>query len=198
VTCGAVVGELTGVAVAEGVDERAGAAAWVVPHAIKAMANAGAISRRFRILAGGFYERRPAESIGCVLRFPAHRRCRERPARSVRCFFISYPWTRVPKDEPPLDRWQLRLLPLADRFMALMWSRPGGLSLRTTWVTPATIGLGLAVVAALGLPGLGVLAYGIGSGQLLLALGGLVAAALGVGGGTVALYGIRQRRLPLH
>jgi len=82
--------------------------------------------------------------------------------------------------------------------MALMWSRPGGLSLRTTWVTPATIGLGLAVVATLGFPGLGVLAYGIGSGQLLLALGGLIAAALGAGGGTVALYGIRQRRLPLH
>jgi len=117
---------------------------------------------------------------------------------AARCALISYPWTRVPKDAPPLDAWQLRLLPVADRFMALMWSRPGGLSLRTTWVTPATIGLGLAVVAALGFPGLGVLAYGIGSGQLLLALGGLIAAALGAGGGTVALYGIRQRRLPLH
>jgi hypothetical protein len=89
----------------------------------------------------------------------------------------------------------LRLLPVADRFMALMWSRPGGLSLRTTWVTPATIGLGLAVVLVLGLPGLGALAYGIATGQFLLALGGLVAAALGAGGGTVAIYGIRQRRL---
>jgi hypothetical protein len=79
--------------------------------------------------------------------------------------------------------------------MALMWSRPGGLSLRTTWVTPATIGLGLAVVLALGLPGLGALAYGIAGGQLFLALGGLVAGALGAGGGTVAIYGIRQRRL---
>ena len=72
-----------------------------------------------------------------------------------RCTPISYPWTRVPKDAPPLDAWQLRLLPAADRFMALMWSRPGGLSLRTTWVTPATIWLGLAVVVTLGLPGLG-------------------------------------------
>jgi hypothetical protein len=96
---------------------------------------------------------------------------------------------------PPLDPWQLRLLPVADRFMALMWSRPGGLSLRTTWVTPATIGLGLAVVAVLGLPGLGVMAYGIATGQLLLAVGGLLAVALGAGGGTVALYGIRQRVL---
>jgi hypothetical protein len=96
---------------------------------------------------------------------------------------------------PPLDSWQLRLLPVADRFMALMWSRPGGLSLRTTWVTPATIWLGLAVVVALGLPGLGVIGYGIVTRQVVLAFGGLIAAALGAGGGTVALYGIRQRRL---
>ncbi|MDQ6713742.1 MAG: hypothetical protein M3Z28_11225 [Candidatus Dormibacteraeota bacterium] len=108
---------------------------------------------------------------------------------------MSYPWTRVPKDVPPLDPWQLRLLPVADRFMALMWSRPGGLSLRTTWVTPATIGLGLAVVVALALPGLGVMAYGILTGQVLFAFGGLIAAALGAGGGTVAVYGIRQRIL---
>lgn len=79
--------------------------------------------------------------------------------------------------------------------MALMWSRPGGLSLRTTWVTPATIGLGLAVVVALGLPGLAAVAYGIATGQLLLAVGGMIAVALGAGGGTVAVYGIRQRLL---
>ena len=96
---------------------------------------------------------------------------------------------------PPLDPWQLRLLPVADRFMALMWSRPGGLSLRTTWVTPATIWLGLAVFFALGLPGLGLMAYAIVTGQVLLGFGGLIAAALGAGGGTVALYGIRQRLL---
>ncbi len=113
----------------------------------------------------------------------------------VRCSLISYPWTRVPKDVPPLDPWQLRLLPVADRFMALMWSRPGGLSLRTTWVTPATIWLALAVVVALGIPGLGAIAYGIATRQVLLAFGGLIAAALGAGGGTVAVYGIRQRLL---
>ena len=79
--------------------------------------------------------------------------------------------------------------------MAVMWSRPGGLSLRTTWVTPATIWLGLAVVVALGLPGLGAVTYGIVSGQLLLVLGGLIATALGAGGGTVAVYGLRQRLL---
>ena len=80
--------------------------------------------------------------------------------------------------------------------MALMWSRPGGLSLRTTWVTPATIWLGLAVLLALALPGLGAVVYGIAGRQALLALGGVVALALGIGGGTVAVYGIRQRLLP--
>jgi hypothetical protein len=112
-----------------------------------------------------------------------------------RCTPISYPWTRVPKDAPPLDAWQLRLLPAADRFMALMWSRPGGLSLRTTWVTPATIGLGVAVVVALGLPGLGAIAYGMGARQLLFVFGGVIAAVLSTGGGIVAVYGIRQRLL---
>ena len=108
---------------------------------------------------------------------------------------MSYPWTRVPKDAPPLDAWQLRLLPLADLFMGLMWSRPGGLSLRTTWVTPATLGLALAVILVVGLPGLGAIAYGAANRQLLVLFGGLVASALGIGAAAVALYGIRQRRL---
>ena len=108
---------------------------------------------------------------------------------------MSYPWTRVPKEVPPLDSWQLRLLPVADRFMAMMWSRPGGLSLRTTWVTPATIWLALAVVVALGLPGLGAMVYGVATRQIVFAFAGLIAAALGAGAATVAVYGIRQRRL---
>jgi hypothetical protein len=109
---------------------------------------------------------------------------------------VSYPWTRVPKDAPPLDAVQLRLLPLADLFMGLMWSRPGGLSLRTTWVTPATLGLVVAVTLVVGLPGLGVVVYGIANRQLIAVAAGLVAAALGIGAAAVALYGIRQRRLP--
>jgi len=108
---------------------------------------------------------------------------------------VSYPWTRVPTYAPPLDAWQLRLLPLADLFMGLMWSRPGGLSLRTTWVTPATLGLALAVILVVGLPGLGAIAYGAANRQLLVLFGGLVASALGIGAAAVALYGIRQRRL---
>jgi hypothetical protein len=108
---------------------------------------------------------------------------------------VSYPWTRVPKDAPPLDNLQLRLLPLADLFMGLMWSRPGGLSLRTTWVTPATLALAAAVVLLAGLGGLGGIAYGVANRQVLLVVGGLIAAALGIGAGAVALYGIRQRSL---
>jgi hypothetical protein len=109
---------------------------------------------------------------------------------------VSYPWTRVPKDAPPLDSWQLRLLPLADLFMGLMWSRPGGLSLRTTWVTPATLGLAVAVVLLAGLGGLGAIAFGIANRQLIVLVGGIVAAALGTGAAAVAVYGVRQRRLP--
>ena len=119
----------------------------------------------------------------------------ERHRLRQRCSLISYPWTRVPKEAPPIDEWQLRLLPIADRFMAVMWSRPGGLSLRTTWVTPATIGLAAAVIVILGLPGLGAIAYGITNRQILLTLGGLLAAALGAGAAAVAVYGVRQRRL---
>ena len=102
----------------------------------------------------------------------------------------------MPKDAPPLDALQLRLLPLADLFMGLMWSRPGGLSLRTTWVTPATLGLAVAVVLLAGLGGLGAIAFGIANRQLLVLVGGIVAAALGTGAAAVAVYGIRQRRLP--
>ena len=87
------------------------------------------------------------------------------------------------------------MVPVVDRFMTMMWSRPGGLSLRTTWVTPATIWLAIAVVVVVGLPGLGALVYSIANRQILLALGGLIAVALGTGAATVALYGIRQRRL---
>ncbi len=79
--------------------------------------------------------------------------------------------------------------------MALMWSRPGGLSLRTTWVTPATIWLAAAVIVVVGLPGLGAIEYGIANRQFLLAFGGLVAAVLGAGAAAVAVYGVRQRRL---
>jgi hypothetical protein len=79
--------------------------------------------------------------------------------------------------------------------MGLMWSRPGGLSLRTTWVTPATIWLGIAILIGIGLPGFVAAVVGAISGSLLLLAAGLLALALSLGSGTVAVYGIRQRLL---
>lgn len=108
---------------------------------------------------------------------------------------MAYPWTQVPEGAPPLDSWQLRLLPVADRFMGLMWSRPGGLSLRSIWVTPATIGLGIAAIAMVGLPGIAALAYGLITAQPLSIAAGATAIAFAFGAGTVAVYGIRQRSL---
>ena len=56
VTCGVAVAkaEGDGVGVAAGDGERAGAPAWVAPHALRAMASIGAISRpaEARIVAG--------------------------------------------------------------------------------------------------------------------------------------------------
>jgi hypothetical protein len=202
VTCaaGVVAGELVGLARCDA-DGRADVAVpWVAEaHPPTAKAKTGASSRiaSVVIVARGFYERQRVESTRRVLMFPGGRasigREGRQPAR--RCCLISYPWTRVPNDAPPLDAWQLRLLPVADRFMALMWSRPGGLSLRTTWVTPATIWLAVVVVIAVGLPGLGAVVYGIANRQILIAVGGLLGAILGAGAATVAVYGIRQRRL---
>jgi hypothetical protein len=77
----------------------------------------------------------------------------------------------------------------ADLFMALMLSRPGGLSLRTTWVTPGTLLLGAVftpVAAALA--------------AVLLARGGwwIVGAVLllvaATGGAAVTAVGVAQRR----
>ena len=49
-------------------------------------------------------------------------------------------FTRVPdRPVPPLPWLGRMVLPLADLFMILMASRPRSGSLRTTWVTPATI-----------------------------------------------------------
>lgn len=106
---------------------------------------------------------------------------------------MSYPWTRVPGGDPPTDRLQLRLLPVVDLVMGLLWSRPGGLSLRTTWVTPATIGLGLVVSAVAGFSGLAATAYGIRAAYIPETVGGLLALVLAVGAGAVAIFGIRQR-----
>jgi len=196
-------GVAVGMAVAEGVArcvatlllESAAGALPPQAHSPSAI-SAGTSRRKRRISAGEVYGWYVSESIQGILTF--HRRTgldgegRRSPRVAVA---MAYPWTRVPEGAPPLDPWQLRLLPIADLFMGLMWSRPGGLSLRTTWVTPATIWLGVAALAMAGAPGLFAIGYGIAIGSALYVLAGVVALVLALGAGAVAVYGIRQRFL---
>src|SRR5207302_5527817 len=54
--------------------------------------------------------------------------------------------TRVPpRPVPNLPRGTRWLIPVADAFMFVMFSRPKSGSLRGTWVTPASLLLGLVV-----------------------------------------------------
>lgn len=97
--------------------------------------------------------------------------------------------------DPRSDPLQARLLPIADAFMGLMLSRPGGLSLRTTRVTIVTIGLAagttvFSIAAAVALTAVAL------RGPLWLLLPAVLAAAMAFGSGCLAVYGIRQRRLP--
>jgi hypothetical protein len=100
------------------------------------------------------------------------------------------PAPHPPTAAPPHDRLQRLLLPVADAVMALMWSRPGGLSLRDTRVTRVTIVLALGV-ALVGLP----------AGALLLAgaddppprLLGLACVPVALGSLCLAVFGLRQR-----
>jgi hypothetical protein len=100
-------------------------------------------------------------------------------------------FTAVPlRPVPELGRRMGPVVAIADLFMSLMISRPNGLSLRDSWVTPATLWL-----AALYAPAALVLA------ALLVSHGGwpsfLAAAALFVtacGSAAVVLLGEVQRR----
>ncbi len=100
-------------------------------------------------------------------------------------------FTSVPSGPvPPAGRLMAPVVVVADLFMALMLSRPGGLSLRSAWVTPGTLLLTLVFT-----PVSALLAV------LLLARGGLwstVVAVLllvvGVGSAAVAAVALTQRR----
>ena len=102
--------------------------------------------------------------------------------------------TSVPVRPVPPPRWLASAaMPLADGFMRLMLSRPAGGSLRTTWVTPATVWLVLAtcgLAAALA----AVLAAGVASGGALAAIGAILCAAYAAGAGAVLLVALDQRR----
>src|ERR1017187_971338 len=100
-------------------------------------------------------------------------------------------FTAIPRGPvPSTGRGMAPVGAIADLFMALMLSRPGGLSLRTSWVTPATLPL-----TCLYPPISGVLA------GLLLIRGGwgwvlrtVVLLLVGTGSAPVAAVGLSQRR----
>jgi hypothetical protein len=94
---------------------------------------------------------------------------------------------------PPLDPLQRLLLPVADRFMLVMLSRPPTGTLRTTRVTSVSIGLGIVTFGISGTIA-GLLAAAAGRLGLWLLLPALLLAGLAVGAASLALYGLRQRR----
>jgi hypothetical protein len=79
--------------------------------------------------------------------------------------------------------------------MVLMLSRPESGTLRTTWVTAATIALAAAV--ALGAVALGVvvLLRTLGGGPALWLIGAALLGAVAAGCVTLAVYGLRQQLL---
>ncbi len=95
----------------------------------------------------------------------------------------------------PMDRFQERLLPAADAFMVVMWSRPESGTLRTTRVTLATMILGAAVVLCVGIPAVVLVGYSLARLQLLLLIPGVLCVLLGIGAAAVTVFGIRQRLL---
>jgi hypothetical protein len=95
----------------------------------------------------------------------------------------------------PIDAIQRLLLPVADLFMVVMFSRPPGGSLRTAKVTWVTIGLGTAVALLAGIPGLVLLPGAVARHQLLLVLVGVLGITLGFGAADLTVFGVRQRFL---
>jgi hypothetical protein len=104
-------------------------------------------------------------------------------------------FTRVPeRPVPPLPWLGRMVLPLADIFMILMASRPRSGSLRTTWVTPATLVLCMVAVVGGILLDVLVLRIGVGGRSVPALIGAVVVAVLVVGSACVAVIGIAQRR----
>jgi hypothetical protein len=84
------------------------------------------------------------------------------------------------------------IVSVADLFMALMLSRPGGLSLRNSWVTPASLWLSaLSTLVALLLAGVLIHRGGVPSW-----LGAAALVILAVGSAAVVAVGVAQRRSP--
>jgi hypothetical protein len=101
-------------------------------------------------------------------------------------------FTAVPQRPPPeLSGHMAPVVAIGDLFMALMLSRLAGLSLRNSWVTPATLWLAslfapmALIVAAL---------FFIRGGWLSLAA--IVLIAIAMGSAAVVTVGAVQRRTP--
>jgi hypothetical protein len=107
---------------------------------------------------------------------------------------MSNRFTRVPEGPVPALPALLQVfIPPADLFMLAMISRPATGSLRTTWVTPASLQLGLAVgVVSLLLAAFTLYRGFSGSGLLAMAAGVLLL-GLGLGASSVAIVGAAQR-----
>ena len=102
--------------------------------------------------------------------------------------------TRVPdRPVPPLPAAGRALLPLADLMMVVMLSRPASGSLRTTWVTPATVWLAVPTAVLGAAASLIVIAGGGGSGLLALA-GGLLLLGLAAGSAAIVVVSLLQHR----
>ncbi len=94
---------------------------------------------------------------------------------------------------PDLPAGARLALQAADLFMVLMVSRPPTGSLRSTWVTPATLQLTIAV-ALVGLPLSAWLALSRAvGGAVISVLLGIVVILLAAGALSVAVVGIAQR-----
>jgi hypothetical protein len=101
-------------------------------------------------------------------------------------------FTRVPeRPVPALPRPGRLLLPIADLFMLLMISRPHTGSLRTTWVTPATLGLSAATAFVGTLLEVAMLR---GGPTMPTLMGAAAVAVLAAGSASVAVIGLLQRR----
>jgi hypothetical protein len=95
-----------------------------------------------------------------------------------------------PRPVPDLGRRMAPVVAVADLFMWLMISRPNGLSLRDSWVTPAT--LWLAAVYSPAALILAALLVGHGGWPSFLAAAALFVTAWG--STAVVLLGVVQRR----
>ena len=102
-------------------------------------------------------------------------------------------FTLVPEQPvPKLPTWMEPVLIVADLFMVAMLSRPPSGTLRTTWVTPATIGL-CALVEIAGIP-LGILGiiHGVATGSLVLSVGSVALLVFAAGSIAVLAVAIAQ------